>query len=85
MDYTWFLIFNLAEFIATDLGSKTYTLNLDGVGEKDILVTSGNLVSITYEGIVLSINLNTKNPFEFEDHAVYVDDNDDVYLGIAVA
>lgn len=85
MNYTWFLIFNLAEFISLDLGSKTYTLNLDGVGEKDILVTSGNLVSITYDGIVLSINLNTKNPFEFEDHAIYVDDNDDVYLGIAVA
>lgn len=85
MNYTWFLIFNLADFLTTDLGSKTYTLNLDGVGEKDILVTSGNLVSITYEGIVLSINLNTKNPFEFEDHAVYVDNNDDVYLGIAVA
>lgn len=85
MNYTWFLIFNLSEFLVTDLGSKTYTLNLDGIGEKDILVTSGNLVSITYDGIMLSIDLNSKSPFEFEDHAVYVDANDDVYLGIAVA
>lgn len=82
MLYTWFNIFNLADFLSTDLTSRTYSLNLDGIGLVRIHVTKGNLVSITYAGILLSINMNGANPFEFEDHAVYLDENDDVWLGI---
>lgn len=84
MTYTWFKIFNTADFDATGLTSKTYTLNLEGIGEKDILVTKGVGYGITYEDIFLSLNLNDENPFAFEGHAIYVDANDDVYLGIEV-
>lgn len=84
MQYTWFKIFNRTEFNALGLVSRTYTLNLDGVGEKDILVTKGLALGMLYEGVFLSLELNDKNPFEFDDHAIYVDENDDVYLGIAV-
>lgn len=85
MIYTWYKIFNLTAFNALDLVSKAYTLDLEDLGQKTILVTKGNLVSITYEGIFLSINLNGHNPFEFDGHAVYLHaDTQDVYLGIAV-
>lgn len=84
MTYTWFPIFNLEEFLALGLVSKTYTLTLEGIGQKDILVTHGELVGITYDGHFLTLSLNDKNPFEFEDHAVYVDEDDQVWLGIAV-
>lgn len=83
MIYNWFKVFNTTEFDELGLISKTYTLNLDGIGEKDILVTKGEGYGITYEGVFLSLLLNDLNPFEFEDLAVYVDENDDVYLGIA--
>lgn len=84
MIYNWFKIFNLTEFEALDLVSKNYHLDLEGLGEKDILVTKGNGVSILYEGIFLTVNLNAKNPFPFEGHAVYIKENNDVYLGIEV-
>jgi hypothetical protein len=85
MTYNWFLIFNTADFDALGLISKTYTLNLEGVGEKDILVTKGISYGITYEGIFLSLSLNDENPFEFEDHAIFLDvATDNVYLGIAI-
>lgn len=85
MTYTWYKIFNLVDFTALDLVSKEYVLNLEGIGQKSILVLKGNETSIQYNGVTLTINLNEKNPFEFDDHAVYLDENNDVHLGIATA
>lgn len=85
MIYDWYRVFNLAEFQALNLVSKTYTLNLEGIGLKDILVTQGNTTGITYEGTFLSIQLNEKNPFEFDGKACFIAENQDVYLGVQVA
>ncbi len=78
----WFKIFNLTDFTATGLISRTYTLVLEGIGQKDILVTKGELTGITYEGVFLGINLNNRNPFGRDGYAVYLDANNDVWLGI---
>jgi hypothetical protein len=89
MTFTWFKIFNLTEFEALGLVSRTYTQVLEGIGQKDVLVTKGECVSILYEGIFLPLQLNDINPFikNADDetevaHAIYIDANDDVYLGI---
>lgn len=82
--YNWYKIFNLTEFLATNLVSREYTLELLGIGIKTILATQGNTNSITYDDVMLSINMNAKNPFEFEGKAVYLDESNDVWLGIAV-
>ena len=81
-NYIWYCIFNLQTFEETGLYSRTITLNLDGLGLKDILITKANLTSITYEGVMLPIEMNNHNPFEFDGYAVYIDDVDDVWLGI---
>lgn len=85
MTYDWFKIFNKAEFEALDLVSKEYVLKLEGKGEKSIFAFKGSSVSIQYEGVFLTINLHDKNAFEFDGHAVYLAENDDVYLGVASA
>jgi hypothetical protein len=82
--YNWFKIFNKTEFLALGLVSRTYTLNLSGIGQKDILVTFGNLIGVTYEEIFLTLTEGGNNPFEFEGHALYVNGSNDVYLGIAI-
>ena len=83
--FNWYKIFNLTEFEALELVSRTYTLDLEGLGLKDILVTKGNRIALTYEGVMLSLELNDRNPYEFEGLAVYIDDEtQDVYLGIEV-
>lgn len=84
MIFLWFRIFNLTDFLATGLYSKTYTQELVGVGLKDVLVTNGKTISITYEDVMLSINLNSKNPFVFEGHGVYLSEAQDVYLGLPI-
>lgn len=84
MIFRWFKIFNTEEFDALGLVSKTYTWNLEGVGERNILVTKGENYGITYEGVFLSLLLNGENPNIFDGHAIYVDADDNVYLGIEV-
>lgn len=84
MIYDWYLIFNKAAFEATGLVSKAYTLDLEDIGEKTILVTQGNYISILYEGVLLSLDMIDENPFAFDGHAIYLDANGDVHLGIEV-
>lgn len=84
MNYTWFKIFNRTEFEALGLVSRTYTLNLQGIGQKDILVTKGNGVGMLYDGVFLLLELNDLNPFELDSRAIYIDESNDVYLGIAI-
>lgn len=85
MIYKWYWIFNRDVFLATGLVSKTYTVILDDQpGQKDFLVTQGETIGITFEGIFVALELNGKNPFEFDDRAIYVDANQDVWFGFAV-
>jgi hypothetical protein len=82
--YDWYEIINEDDFIAMDLVSTTKELYLEDVGLKEVLVTRGNYTSLLYEGVFLTANLNSHNPFEFDDHAIYKDDSNNLYLGIKV-
>lgn len=82
MVYTWFKIFNTTEFDALGLVSKNYQVVLEGIGLRDILVTKGSNYGITYEGIFLPYDLNDQNPFYFEDHAICLNTDGYMYLGI---
>ena len=84
MNYTWYFIFERSEFEADGLVSRTYVLNLDGIGQKNVLVTQGELLGITYEGVFVALGLNEKNPFEMDGFAIFEDDRG-VWLGIAEA
>lgn len=82
--YNWYLIFNKQEFINTGLISRTLTLELEDIGTKEVLITNGNTIGITYEGIFLPIKLNDKNPYEMDNMAVYENATGNVYLGFLV-
>jgi hypothetical protein len=83
MSYDWYKLANIAEFEASGLPSKEVTLDLEGIGVRDILITHGNSIGVMYDGIFLIANFNENNPFEFEDHAVFLSENDDIWLGIS--
>lgn len=84
MIFDWYKIFNLQDFLDLDLVSRTYTVSLEGIGQKDILVTKGNSVSVIYEDVLLPINFADKNPYVRDTFAVYKDDDDNVYVGVEV-
>lgn len=80
--FNWYRLFNNEEFISTELTSMEIIFDMIGIGEKTVLITRGENTSILYEEVFLSVNLNDKNPFRMGEHAVFIDPNDDVWLGI---
>ncbi len=82
MIYDWYFVFNLDEFIATGLVSKSVQLKFPSTGLETILITQGNLVSILFRDVFLSLDLNDKNPFEFDGFAVATNDDGDICIGI---
>jgi hypothetical protein len=83
--FDWYLIVNKTEFELDELPSREVTVVLEGVGQKTVMVTKGILISLVYDGVMLSPGLNDENPFGFGTYAAYIDDAGDVYLGIPVA
>ncbi len=89
MTFDWYLLFNLDEFLELDLVSRTLTVALEGVGEKEIQIVRGNEVSVIYEDVMMPIQFQGENPFLMEGdagtYAVYEDDDSNIYLGIEVS
>lgn len=84
MIFNWFRIFNLTEFLSTELVSVSYRLELENVGIKEILVTQGNEISLTYEDTMLMV-AEADTVFTFNGKAAYWSSvTDDVYLGLPV-
>lgn len=84
MEFNWFPLFNRSEFEELGLVSRTLTVTLEGIGEKEILITQGNELAITYEGIFLPVSFTDKNPFVKEGHAIFEDSNENIFLGIEI-
>lgn len=82
MIYDWYKIINKTEFIAAGLPSRELTLILEGKGQVTVLVTQGRLFSLIYDGVMLSTDVTAENPFSFGGYAAYLDDNQDLWLGI---
>lgn len=85
MIFNWYLICNLSVF-DTGLISKNFSLELEDIGLKEILLTKGNITSLIYEGVMVSPDLSLdETNFHYRDGiAVDVLDSGDVYLGIEV-
>ena len=82
VNYTWYKIFNKDDFDALGLPSVEYTVIFEGIGEKTIVAFQGNRLSVLFDDIFLTVNLNSNNPFELDSRGVYIDANNDVYVGI---
>lgn len=83
MIYDWYLIFNKAEFEAAGLVSRTVSVFLEDIGEKEVLITKGNELGVLYEDTFLMVNFEENNPWAISPYAVFWDEEtDDVYLGI---
>ena len=83
MNFDWYKITSQDDFLALGVPSKAFDLELEDIGQVTVLVTSGNRVGILYDGVFLAVGLNGDNPFEFDGYAVFLDENDDIYLGVA--
>jgi hypothetical protein len=80
--YDWYKLFSLPEFLATGLVSRTLTVFLEDRGAKEILITKGNTIGVTYEGVFLPVGFAGRNPFERDSLAVFEDFEQNIWLGI---
>lgn len=85
MIFDWYKLFNLEDFEATELASRELIVSLEGIGRTSVLISFGNTISITYNETFLPLNLPNRNPYIEEGYASYIDENEDVWLGIETA
>lgn len=83
MNFNWYQIFNLPEFLEAGLVSRKIQVNLAGIGLKEILIVKGTSTGVVYEDLFLSLNVNG-NPFYFGEHALYLDPSNNVWLGTPI-
>lgn len=84
MNFDWYKIINKTEFESLDLVSREIQVVLDPYGLKNILITKGNLFSVLIDDVFLSVELNDRNPFVMDERAIYIDPNNDVWVGFQV-
>lgn len=84
MNYAWFNLYNKLVFEAEGIPSKSLTYDFTDYEVKTVLITKGNTIGILIDDVFLSIGLNDKNPFEFDGYACYIDENNDIFVGILV-
>lgn len=82
--YDWFKIFNKDDFFATNLVSRMYQVNLEGRGIVQVLALRGNLLSVQFNGELLSHGITGQSIVERSDIATYLDANNDVWIGYKV-
>lgn len=86
--FNWYLIFNRHEFEEFKIPSKMYSVILNGIGEKDILATRGNLLSIVYNSTMVSLDTGEDpqrpflGPFFMDNIGIYQNENSDIFLGV---
>ena len=82
--WNWFKLFNFDEFIAADIPCRDFVAVLQGIGTETILISRGNILSITFRGVYLPVNLLDINPKISEGYGSFIDEAGDVWLGIEV-
>jgi hypothetical protein len=84
MIYDWYKLFNMQEFLDTGLTSREIVQVLVGRGRTTVLVSRGNVVSLTYDGAFMPVNMIDINPFVVSPYASFLDSGGDVWIGFEV-
>lgn len=86
MNVNWYNLFSKPDFEATGLVQRIINASLNEIGDKEIIISKGNLLTVLYDGVLLPVNFQDQNPFTPDDtHYVYIDDDQNVWLGVAIA
>jgi len=82
MNFDWFKLFKIDEFLDENLVSRNQRVFLEGYSFKDILLTVGNHLSISVDGVFLPCNAVVSNPYYREGFSVFIDAENFLWLGI---
>ncbi len=81
MTLKWFKVFNKTVLDATGLVSRTATFTFDQIGDVTLTIFKANYYSIIVDDVFLSLNMSDNSPFVFENRGIYIDANQDIWIG----
>lgn len=82
MTVNWYNIGNKAEFEAKGIPQESFVLDLEDLGQQEIVFLKGFSFSVIFMGEMLTPVLNNRNPFDGKKVACYIDpENSDVWVG----
>lgn len=85
MLYNWYPIFNLDDFNALGLVSRTYTFDLIGQGIQNILACKSDAgVSVLYKDTFLPVDFEGYNPYKRSPYALKKDDSNMIWVGVEI-
>jgi hypothetical protein len=84
MTYNWYEVISIDDLNAEGTESVELEFYTYELGIVTILVTKGNYTSILYDGVFLSLDMNGKNPFIFENKGIFLGSDNIIYFGIKV-
>lgn len=84
MNFDWYKIFSLPEWLAENLVSRTLILELEDLGRVRFEITQGNTTAVRHDDTFLPVNFLERNPYVQDGKAIYLDANDDVWIGFEV-
>jgi len=88
MIFDWYNCFSKTDFLALSLLSKTYTVDLEGIGEESFTVYNQNYLSVAFRDVFIPLEFSDDNPTVREgdeaNYALYLDADDNVWIGIEV-
>lgn len=85
MIFDWYKVFNLDEFLAEQITSREMILLLESIGRTVLLISRGNLVSISFNDVFLPVNFSGDEPYVDSGYASYLDEDNNVWFGVEVS
>lgn len=79
--FNWFKITNLDDLVAAGIPSREFEMILGQYGLKTIVVFVGETFDVLVDDVFLMGGLNSKNPYELENRAVFIDDDQNLWVG----
>lgn len=78
----WYNVGNKAEFEAKEIPQESFVLDLEDLGQQEIVFLKGFSFSVIFMGEMLTPVLNNRNPFDGKKVACYIDpETSDVWVG----
>lgn len=79
--FNWFEIADYQEILDMEEPCLEFEADFEGIGLKKIQINRGYGVCVTYDGVMLMLNLNNRNPFSFDGLSIWLN-NGKIILGI---
>lgn len=85
MIVNWYNVGNKNEFLNKGIPQESKTLNLEDLGQVEVVFVNGFNFSVIFNGEMLTPNMNGRNPFYKSETSCYVDpQTNEVWVGYAV-